>query len=360
MCTTCFSSATEEVASDVFGGKMLQILNHAGLALMVSIGHRTGLFDFLREKAPMSAEEIARQTHLQARYVREWLGAMAVGGIIHYFPEESTYQLPLAHARWLTRASGPENLAVISQYIAVMGEVESQVVKAFQEGGGVPYEAYSRFHEVMGEDSGSVAQAYLLSTILPLKSAILENLKSGVRVGEIGCGQGNHLLLMAEAFPASIFHGFDVCEEPIAKARSQAEALGLSNVQLHVNDATYLRTERPFDLVFAFDVVHDTAHPDLVLHAVYESLRPGGTFFMADIDASSELQDNMEHPLGPLFYTISTMHCMTVSLSAGGMGLGTVWGHQRAVQMLKEAGFKEVEILRVEGDIQNCYYVARK
>jgi SAM-dependent methyltransferase len=100
------------------------------------------------------------------------------------------------------------------------------------------------------------------------------------------------------------------------------------------------------------------AHPDVVLSNIARLLRPGGHYLCVDIAASSDLAGNLDHPLGPFGYTISCMHCVTVSLAAGGIGLGAMWGEQRARQMLAQAGFTSVEIKRVDGDIFNNYYVA--
>ena len=115
-----------------------------------------------------------------------------------------------------------------------------------------------------------------------------------------------------------------------------------------------------YDLITAFDVIHDLAHPAKTLENIHEALRPGGTFLMVDVAASSHLHENIEHPLGPFLYTVSTMHCMTVSLEQGGDGLGTVWGEQKARQMLADAGFGDVEVKQVEGDFLNNYYIATK
>jgi hypothetical protein len=106
--------------------------------------------------------------------------------------------------------------------------------------------------------------------------------------------------------------------------------------------------------------VHDQVAPDRVLANIAAALRPDGVYLCVDIAASSHLEENIEHPLGPTLYTISTMHCMTVSLAHGGAGLGTVWGEQTALRMLAEAGFSKVDVERVEGDVFNVYYIARK
>ena len=115
-----------------------------------------------------------------------------------------------------------------------------------------------------------------------------------------------------------------------------------------------------YDLITAFDAIHDQAQPAQVLAAIARALRPGGTFLMVDIAASSNLAENGEHPLGSYLYTVSCMHCMTVSLAQGGAGLGTMWGEQVALRMLAEAGFSQVEVRRVPGDIINSYYIARR
>ena len=117
---------------------------------------------------------------------------------------------------------------------------------------------------------------------------------------------------------------------------------------------------RRYDLVTTFDAVHDQARPDLVLGGIAASLRPGGVYLCVDIAASSTLAENVDHPLGPFLYTISCMHCMTVSLAAGGMGLGTMWGEQKARRMLAEAGFTSVQTRQLEDDIANSYYIATK
>lgn len=115
-----------------------------------------------------------------------------------------------------------------------------------------------------------------------------------------------------------------------------------------------------YDLITAFDSIHDQAYPTKVLANIARALRPGGVFLMVDIAASSNLEENAQHPLGAVLYGISTMHCMTVSLALGGEGLGTCWGTQLALQKLADAGFTSVDIKRVPGDIMNAYYVARK
>jgi 2-polyprenyl-3-methyl-5-hydroxy-6-metoxy-1,4-benzoquinol methylase len=350
----------DETKVGAFAEQMLGVLNDAMLALMASVGHQTGLFDTMADLPPSTSEEIAARAKLQERYVREWLGAMVVGGVVTYDPAGKTYRLPPEHASCLTRAAGPDNLANVAQLVAMLGNVEEGIVRSFRHGGGVPYSSYTRFQEVMAEDSAQVYGATLIGGTLPIVPGLVERLEGGITAVDIGCGQGIALNLMAQAFPNSRFVGYDLSEEAIAAARTTAELRGLDNVCFEVEDVTRLEERDRYQLITAFDVIHDLAHPSEVLKNIYRALEPGGTFLMVDPAASSHLHENLDHPLGPFLYTVSAMHCMTVSLEQGGVGLGAVWGEQSAHRMLAEAGFAEVEVENVEGDILNNYFIARK
>ena len=136
--------------------------------------------------------------------------------------------------------------------------------------------------------------------------------------------------------------------------------LGLTNVSFEQHDAAKVGFKTRFDLITTFDAVHDQAYPDVVLENIHKHLKDDGTYLMVDIDASSKLEDNMEHPLAPALYSMSVSHCMTVSLAQGGRGLGTMWGRQQATKMLKEAGFTSTFIKNIEKDIMNAYYISKK
>ena len=350
----------DQAKSDAFAERVLGNLNAAAVVIMTSIGHQVGLFDAMADGTPATSEQIADAAGLNERYVREWLGAMVTGRIVEHDPDGGTYSLPPEHAAWLTRAAGIDNIAVQTQYIPMLGEIEQQVVAAFRQGGGVPYSAYPRFHRLMAEDSAAVNDAALIDTIVPLVPGLPERLKAGMDVADIGCGSGHAVNLMAQAFPESRFVGYDFSEEGIATGRAEAQVMGLANARFEVQDVATLDEVDRFDFVTAFDAIHDQAQPAEVLKRIAQALRPDGEFLMVDIRASSRLHENVDHPLGPLLYTMSTMHCMTVSLALEGVGLGTVWGEQRARQMLADAGFTNVDVEAVEGDLFNSYFIARK
>ena len=134
----------------------------------------------------------------------------------------------------------------------------------------------------------------------------------------------------------------------------------LSNTRFVVRDVATLGVSERYDLITAFDAIHDQAQPASVLAGIATALRPEATFLMVDVAASSDVSENIEHPLGPFLYTVSCMHCMTVSLALDGEGLGAVWGEQKAREMLAAAGFTNVDVEQVEGDILNSYYIARR
>jgi 2-polyprenyl-3-methyl-5-hydroxy-6-metoxy-1,4-benzoquinol methylase len=363
MCIACKVDFNQSQA-DAFAEKMLGILNQAAVALMASVGHRTGLFDALSKLPPATSQDVASAAGLQERYVREWLGAMVTSGIVEYDPAKRQYRLPPEHAAYLTRSAMPNNLASVAQWIPVLGQVEDRILEVFEQGGGVPYAAYNRFHQVMAEESGQTVVFGLLEHILPLVPGIREQLEQGIDVLDVGCGSGWALCLMAKTFPHSRFTGIDMSQEAIQAARTRAEEQGLRNVQFHVRDAARLNGNAAemagaFDLITAFDAIHDQADPAGVLRAIARGLRPGGTFLMQDIRASSHLERNADNPLAPFIFTVSCLHCMTVSLAQGGAGLGAAWGEDLALRMLAEAGFGPVVVKRLEHDIMNNYYIVQ-
>jgi 2-polyprenyl-3-methyl-5-hydroxy-6-metoxy-1,4-benzoquinol methylase len=285
---------------------------------------------------------------------------MVTGRIVTYDSAGQTYVLPAEHAAWLTRAAGANNLAFQARYIPLLAQVEDQIIECFRKGGGVPYSAYPRFQSLMAEDSGAVHDASLVDTILPVVPNVVGRLQAGIDVADVGCGRGHALNLMAQVFPKSRFVGYDMSAEGVAAGHAEAEQKELTNVKFELRDVTGLGVHQQYDFVTAFDAIHDQGQPAQVLRGIAEALRPDGTFLMVDISASSNVGENLDHPLGPFLYTISCMHCMTVSLAQGGVGLGAMWGEQKAREMLANAGFQRVDMKRIEGDPINNYYIAAK
>ena len=356
-------SRLDPAKAEAFAGKMLTALNHGALCLMISIGHRTGLFDVMSQSPAARSEEIADRAGLSERYVREWLGAMVTGGVVEFDPASRRYRLPPEHAAYLTRAAAADNMAVFGQYVGLLGGVEDDILECFRNGGGVPYERFTRFHDVMAEDSGQSVLSSLESHILPLAPGLTERLAKGSRVLDAGCGRGRILTRLAELYPRSRFVGMDLSRDAIGYARDQAAKQGIENVEFIAADLSTFDTTaelEAFDLVTTFDAIHDQARPLDVLKGIHRTLKSDGVYLMQDISGTGHLEQDIEHPIGTFLYTISCMHCMTVSLAQGGEGLGAMWGEETTREYLRQAGFRSITTHRLAHDIQNNWYVVTK
>jgi 2-polyprenyl-3-methyl-5-hydroxy-6-metoxy-1,4-benzoquinol methylase len=348
----------ENIMSDNFSEYLIDTINKGALSLMLSIGHRAKLFDLMSTLPPSSIKEIAEKSKLNERYVKEWLGAMVTGKIIDYDSEDNTFTLAKEKAQYLTREDSIYNFAASMQWIPVLAQVEDEILECFSKGGGVPYSSYHRFHEVMAEESYQTVVTGLIEHILPLAPNLINKLEKGIKVLDIGCGMGKAVNMMAKHFPNSTFYGYDLSVQAIEVAKKEATKIGNPNTFFQVQDILNLNIIEKFDFVTAFDAIHDQPKPDEVLRNIYKSLNNGGMFLMQDILASTPLKDNVAHPLGPFLYTISCLHCVSVSLSQNGAGLGAMWGKEKAVEMLKEAGFSNVEVKTLPHDFQNYYYTS--
>jgi 2-polyprenyl-3-methyl-5-hydroxy-6-metoxy-1,4-benzoquinol methylase len=348
---------TTEAQAPTAVDRILQVFNDGAVAVLGSIGYETGLFETLAALPPATSQQVADAAGLDERYVREWLGGVVTAGFVTYEPDGRTYALHADHAQYLT-GSGVDNLARSLRYITLMGQVAPLVVERFRTGGGLSYDDYPGFHTIQGEESAAVHNASLIDTIIPL-TGLVGRLREGIAVADVGCGRGHAVNLLAREFPNSRFTGLDFGAEAIASARAEAAAWGLTNATFAVCDVAIGLGDEKFDLVTAFDAIHDQAHPAQVLANIHAGLHPGGTFLMVDMLASSHLEQNVDLPWAGFLYAISLVHCMSVSLGQGGDGLGTVWGVELAERMLHEAGFGDVQRHELEDDPFNAYFVAR-
>jgi SAM-dependent methyltransferase len=328
------------------------------LALMVDIGHKTGLFEAAAKGAGTS-EEIAERAGLDERYVREWLGAMVTGGVMEYEPASRTYRLPPEHALCLTGTSS-RNLASNSQGLAMLAKRLPAVIECFKSGGGVPYSEFRPdFTEYMDASWRLLYDGLLIKGFLPVVKGLPERLSAGIRAADLGCGTGHAVNLMAREYPSSEFVGFDIAEDAIERGRAEAREMGLANARFEVADVTQLPSRSEFDLITSFDSIHDQRDPVGVLRSAAAALAPGGVYLAIEPRASSNLEENVQNPFAPWMYGVSVLHCMTVSLAVGGAGLGTVWGEQTARRLLAEAGFGSVETVPAPGP-QNTIFICRR
>ena len=204
-----------------FSQRLIDIINAGSLSIMLSIGHRTRIFDVMAELPPSTAEEIASKSNLNERYVKEWLGAMVTGKIVDYDSSTNKFSLPKEKAQYLARETSTYNFAASMQWIPVLSQVEDEIVNCFNKGGGVPYSSYKRFHEVMAEESYQTVVVALIDHILPLVPNLIDKLKKGMNVLDIGCGKGRAINVMANHFKNSNFYGYDLSQEAIEGAKKK-------------------------------------------------------------------------------------------------------------------------------------------
>lgn len=362
-------STTENGKENGFNEHLVNILNAGALNLAIGMGYRLGVFDVMDTlDAPETADIIAGRCGLNTRYIREWLGVVAAGGVVRAIAGDDgidRFKLPRAHGDVLCRRAGNGNLGVYAQEIPLLTALAMEPVLAgFKSGEGVPAERYPAFQAFMGELADAKHRQVLVETFLPSVGggAIVARLNAGIRVCDLGCGQGAAALLMAKAFPASEIVGMDLSEAAIAAATAAAD--GQPNLTFVCRDAAAADTAAAFagafDYITAFDAIHDQQRPAQALAAVNAMLRPGGVFSMVDIAARSRLSDNLDHPMAPFLYAVSLMHCMPVGLAGGGAGLGMMWGRERAVEMLTAAGFQAVSVDPIPEDPFNLHFMAVK
>ncbi len=198
----------------------------------------------------------------------------------------------------------------------------------------------------------------VIKKVLPLVPTLTERKQDGIKVADIVCGSGHAVNLLAAAFPRCRFTGYDISAEDIKAGQREAEQLGLSNARFILKDIEALKKIKKFDFITAFDSIHLLARPRKVLHHIANALRRDGTFLMAEFAASSRVEENLDHPLGPFMYTFSCMHCLTVSLAQNGEGLGAVLGEEKTRHILNEAGFDHVEVKQISSDFWHNYYIS--
>ena len=350
----------QSVGAGVYAGRVARTLNNGFTGLMISVGHRTGLFDVLAALPPSTSEQVARAAGLAERYVREWLAAMTSALIIDHDPRTGTFFLPVEYAAVLTRGAGTNSLAPAAQLLSLLAGVEDLVVTGFQTGGGVMPEAYERLSELMADEKRQSIDESYVDAILDVIPGLRMHLDLGAKVLDAGCGDGALLDVMARMFPRSLFRGYDISHEAIRRACERAAEGELRNVEFAVGDVASLDEMRAYDLVLAFDTMHEQSYPRIVLRRIAAALKRDGVFVMQEVNVSSHLSQAAEHPFAPMLFALSTMHSVPVALAQEGEALGRMWGRERAAKMLAEAGFRNVHFETLGADAISYFAVASR
>lgn len=346
---------------EAFDERVLAALDGGALALMLSIGHRTGLFDVLADLPPATSEAIASRAGLCEGPVRAWLGALAGVRVIDHDARAGTYHLPPEHAASLIRAARPGNLAETCRWISLLGTLEDEVVDCFANGGGLSPTAAEDFDGVLAEASDRMVVALLDRLIPSVGRGRLAGQAGGIDVLDVDCGGARALCRMAEAFPECRFVGYDRSESAVYAARRRARSLGLSNACIEVRDFAALADAARFDLVTVFGGLPEADRSERILAQIARALRPGGTLLVQEHAGARPIQGGgglgRAASAGAL---LSCLHGLTASLVRDGADLGAAPDVEAPARRIRRAGLEPVEHHAVLRDPLHRYTLARR
>jgi SAM-dependent methyltransferase len=335
-------SATEidERKLEAFMHKAIGDMGAVISAPLMTIGEKLGLYRAMAHAGPLTSAEVAERSGAAERSVREWLANQAAGGYVTYDPESDRYILPDEHALALADEDSPFYILGAFELIASLYADETKILEAFKTGDGMGWHEHDhRLFRGTERFFRPGYRAHLVEEWIPALDGVQDKLERGARVADVGCGHGASTVIMAKAFPASEFHGFDYHPESIERARAIAEQEGVGD---RVSFEVATAKDYPgsgYDLVCVFDCLHDMGDPIGASAHVLETLAPDGTWMIVEPFAGDRLQDNL-NPIGRVFYGASTMICTPASLDQEvGLALGAQAGEARLREVVTKGGF---------------------
>lgn len=335
--------------------RLMGHFNGSCAVALLGLGHQVGLISAMMDGGGTAAE-VAAVAGTHERSTAEWLAGMTAAGYLQH--DDGRFSFVEGQDAVFRPGLLPFDVTVFLEFQQKMAEVLPLVAGSLASGSGVPYSAYQpEFSILQDRLNGPLYESFLVDDFLASAEGVVEELERGAEVADVGCGGGQALCLLGKRFPRSSFTGFDIDGGAVEIARSRAREADLSNVSFEVQDAADLDLEDSFDIVVAVDAIHDQSRPGAVLERIARALRPGGTFVMIEPLASGDVDSDVQHPMAPMMYTTSLTHCVQVSLSGGGPGLGSMWGRATALPMLGEAGFSAVQVHESPADY--AVYAAR-
>jgi SAM-dependent methyltransferase len=334
------ATGIDEQKLEAFMHKAIGDMGAVISAPLMTIGERLGLYRAMAGAGPLTSAEVAERTDVAERSVREWLANQAAGGYVTYDAESDRYTLPDEHALALADEDSPFYILGAFELIASLYADESKILEAFKSGAGMGWHEHDhRLFRGTERFFRPGYRAHLIDEWIPALDGVQAKLERGARVADVGCGHGASTVIMAKAFPASEFHGFDYHPESIERAREVADQEGVADrVSFEVASAKdYPGTD--YDLVCVFDCLHDMGDPVGASAHVLETLAPDGTWMIVEPFAGDRLQDNL-NPVGRVFYGASTMICTPASLDQEvGLALGAQAGEARLRDVVTQGGF---------------------
>ncbi|MEW1552086.1 SufS family cysteine desulfurase [Streptomyces tsukubensis] len=317
----------------------------AATGLAVSLGDRLGLYRALAGAGPLTPAELAARTGTRTHYIREWLHTQAGSGYLRTtLPAdgERRYELPATHARVLADPASPTAAVGIFASLQSLYRVEDRLAECFRTGGGVDWGEYPpQMFRAVARFFRPAYQANIVQKWIPALDGVAERLTTGARVADIGCGIGYSTLLMAEAYPRSVFDGYDYHQPSIDRARIIAEERELDDrTRFHTAAASELATtETEYDLITLFNCLHDMGDPLAALTGARAAISPTGTLMLVEPNAEADPTTNT-HPVGRLFMALSTTLCLPAAAAQNGpLALGNHAGEHTLRDLARQAGF---------------------
>lgn len=325
---------------NAFIGKMLDDIGAAATAALILIGDKMGLYRELAKGEPLTSAALAKRTDTAERYVREWLANQAASGYVEYDPATQRFSLPPEQAFMLADESSPLYVQGLFQIIQAMMADEPHIAQRFRTGKGFGWHEHdSRLFEGTERFFRPGYNANLVASWIPALEGVEAKLKKGAKVADVGCGLGASTIILAQAYPKSIFQGFDYHDGSIELARERAKAAGVTDrVSFEIAGAKDF-PPGDYDLIAFFDCLHDMGDPVGAAKNVYNALAPEGTWMLVEPFANDKLEENL-NPVGRIFYAASTILCTPSSLAQEvGLALGAQAGEARTRKVAQEACF---------------------
>ena len=337
------ATGIDEAKLEAFMGRAMTDMGAIISAPLMMIGERLGLYKAMAGAGPLTSKEVAERTGVAERSVREWLRNQAAGGYVTYDAEGDRYTLPAEQALALADEESPFFILGVFESIASLYADEDKILDAFRTGRGMGWHEHDpRLFRGTERFFRPGYKAHLVAEWIPALEGVEDKLRQGAKVADVGCGHGASTVIMAEAFPNSEFHGFDYHDRSIERAREVAADAGMSgSISFEVASAK----EFPgtgYDLVCAFDCLHDMGDPVGASAHVLETLAEDGSWMIVEPYANDRVEDNL-NPVGRAFYGASTVVCTPASLSQEvGLALGAQAGEAALAEVIRQGGFTRV------------------
>jgi 2-polyprenyl-3-methyl-5-hydroxy-6-metoxy-1,4-benzoquinol methylase len=347
----------DQAKIDAMGQRIVNDVDAAMSCLNVYLGHRLGLFQAIVDAGPVSSRELATKTGFQERYLREWLECMAVSDVLDYDEATGAFSLSPEHAVALLDRDSLAYATPLVCYLPSFAKVLDRLMEAFRSGGGVPYEAYGADTlEGIGLGNRPMYVNDYVARWIPTMPDVEARLRAGGRVAEIGCGLGWSSISLAKGFPRIRIEAVDVDEASISAAQRNAQDAKVADrITFHRGAVEELPLSGLFDLVTAFECLHDMPYPVKALRRMGELAGPEGTVLIADEAVGDSLNENRTF-LGRLNYNFSVLHCLPQAMVfPGSAGTGTVIRPSILKGYAQEAGFSRVDVVPIEHPLWRFY-----